>query len=506
MDTEGDAFFVVFEQPADALAAAAAAQEALASGPVRVRMGVHTGEVLLTETGYVGGELHRAARIAAPPTAKGNRAAQDGDAQSAHRAYAESARFSSASAAFLVAAGRLVDVLRNRCVASAVAAKQRALCRFQRVSAETGGGLPHRDGLEDVLIRPGRTHSRDLPRVGTVSPTGPSDEAGLRDRAFGLMRLDVARRRVVRVRSGLDDHAGVGRRVCACSRRFADEAVLRLVVIVVVADARRKLDDLGRRRAVPRRAGAVRPGVVLGSALDRDAARVDPERTQICLDLRNAEQVDGLDRRERANVRQRRIGCRLEHSCCRALGITARTASATRIATGSANRTRSVLRFRTFTGACGPGFQSRSRRNRIAFVALGKNAKIELLKRVPLFAGCSNAELREIALSADELDLRDGYVLTREGKPGREFFVLIEGTARVTKKDKKIADLSGGDWFGEIALLTHTPRTATVTATSPVRVLVVTDRAFRRVVETMPRIALKVLASVGQRLEHDARS
>ena len=139
-------------------------------------------------------------------------------------------------------------------------------------------------------------------------------------------------------------------------------------------------------------------------------------------------------------------------------------------------------------------------------MALGKNAKIELLKRVPLLAGCSKAELREVALSADELDLRDGHVLTREGRPGREFFVLVEGTARVTKDGKLLADLQGGDWFGEIALLTHTPRTATVTATSPVRVLVITDRAFRRVVETMPRIALKVLASVGQRLDHDARS
>jgi CRP/FNR family transcriptional regulator, cyclic AMP receptor protein len=76
----------------------------------------------------------------------------------------------------------------------------------------------------------------------------------------------------------------------------------------------------------------------------------------------------------------------------------------------------------------------------------------------------------------------------------------------VTQDGKEIAELGGGDWFGEIALLTHRPRTATVTATSPVRVLVLTDRAFRRVVETMPRIALKVLASVGQRLDHDARS
>ncbi len=139
-------------------------------------------------------------------------------------------------------------------------------------------------------------------------------------------------------------------------------------------------------------------------------------------------------------------------------------------------------------------------------MALGKNAKVELLKRVPLFAECSKAELREVALNADEIDLRDGYVLTREGKPGREFFVLVEGTTRVTKEGQTIADLKAGDWFGEIALLTHVPRTATVTATSPVRVLVVTDRAFRRVVETMPRIALKVLASVGQRLDHDARS
>jgi CRP/FNR family transcriptional regulator, cyclic AMP receptor protein len=139
-------------------------------------------------------------------------------------------------------------------------------------------------------------------------------------------------------------------------------------------------------------------------------------------------------------------------------------------------------------------------------VALGKNAKIELLKRVPLFAGCTKSELREIALSSDEIDLPSGRVLTREGQRGREFFVLVSGTARVTRNGKTLAELTDGDWFGEIALLTYTPRTATVTATSPIQVLVLTDRAFKRVVESMPRIALKVLASVGQRLDHDARS
>lgn len=137
---------------------------------------------------------------------------------------------------------------------------------------------------------------------------------------------------------------------------------------------------------------------------------------------------------------------------------------------------------------------------------LGKDAKIEFLKRVPLFSGCSKKELRELATRADEVDLRDGYVLMREGRPGREFVVLVEGTAEVTKDGKKLADLDAGDWVGEIALLTNVPRTATVTATSPIRVLVMTDRAFRRLVETMPSIALKVLASLGDRLARDSKS
>jgi CRP/FNR family transcriptional regulator, cyclic AMP receptor protein len=139
-------------------------------------------------------------------------------------------------------------------------------------------------------------------------------------------------------------------------------------------------------------------------------------------------------------------------------------------------------------------------------VALRRDAKVELLKKVPLFAGCSKTELRQLARIADEIDLREGTVLTREGRSGREFFVLIAGDARVSKKGKKIADLGSGDWFGEIALLTDSPRTATVTATSPVDVLVITDRRFREVVETMPSIALKVLACVGDRLASDARS
>jgi CRP/FNR family cyclic AMP-dependent transcriptional regulator len=135
---------------------------------------------------------------------------------------------------------------------------------------------------------------------------------------------------------------------------------------------------------------------------------------------------------------------------------------------------------------------------------LGRNSKIDLLKKVPLFSGCSKEELGKLAMTADEIDLREGYVLTRQGSRGREFFVLVDGTVSVTQNGEAVAELGAGDWFGEIALITNAPRTATVTATSPVRVLVVTDRAFRQVVEQTPSIAIKVLERLGERLAHDA--
>ena len=114
--------------------------------------------------------------------------------------------------------------------------------------------------------------------------------------------------------------------------------------------------------------------------------------------------------------------------------------------------------------------------------------------------------LVEVALSSDEREATEGESLMEEGRRGREFFVLVEGAATVRRGGRKLADLGPGDWFGEIAILTYKPRTATVTAISPVRLLVISDRAFRRVVETTPRIALNVLRSVAARLEHDARS
>ena len=131
---------------------------------------------------------------------------------------------------------------------------------------------------------------------------------------------------------------------------------------------------------------------------------------------------------------------------------------------------------------------------------LHKDAKLELLKRTPLFANCSKKELAAIGGVADEIDLREGKELTRQGAPGREFFVLIEGTADVVKDGQKINSLEGGDFFGEIALVHHAPRTATVTATSPVRTLVITERNFRRLLDQSPEIQRKVMVALAERL------
>jgi len=131
---------------------------------------------------------------------------------------------------------------------------------------------------------------------------------------------------------------------------------------------------------------------------------------------------------------------------------------------------------------------------------LRRNEKVEVIKRVPLFAGCSKGELEQIAQIADEIDLAEGKEMTREGSRGREFFVLLEGDADVTKGGSSINKLGPGDFFGEIALISDSPRTATVTATSPVRALVITDRSFRRLLDEQPEIQRKVLMALAERL------
>jgi CRP/FNR family transcriptional regulator, cyclic AMP receptor protein len=134
---------------------------------------------------------------------------------------------------------------------------------------------------------------------------------------------------------------------------------------------------------------------------------------------------------------------------------------------------------------------------------LRKNAKVELIKRVPLFSHCSKKELGMVAQIADEIDLPEGKTLMREGDRGREFFVLVDGNAEVRKQGRKLNSLGTGDFFGEIALVSQRPRTATVTTTSPVRALVVTEQSFRSLLDRAPDVQRKVLQALADRVVED---
>ena len=131
---------------------------------------------------------------------------------------------------------------------------------------------------------------------------------------------------------------------------------------------------------------------------------------------------------------------------------------------------------------------------------LDRDSKIDAIAHVPLFSRCSRGELAKIAQLADEVDLRAGKILMKEGERGREFFVLLSGTADVRSNTRLLPSLGPGDFFGEIALVTDHPRTATVTTTSAVRALVITDRAFKGLLRDSPQIQGKVLEAVAARL------
>jgi CRP-like cAMP-binding protein len=135
---------------------------------------------------------------------------------------------------------------------------------------------------------------------------------------------------------------------------------------------------------------------------------------------------------------------------------------------------------------------------------LRRDAKVELLQKVPLFSGLSKGDLRKIASAVDEYNLREGRTLIREGdRVPRDFVVIVDGTARVERKGKLVNRLGRGSFFGEIALVTGERRTATVTAETPIHALVLRERDFRRVLKTNPSVTMKVLQALGRRLPHD---
>jgi len=129
-----------------------------------------------------------------------------------------------------------------------------------------------------------------------------------------------------------------------------------------------------------------------------------------------------------------------------------------------------------------------------------QNVKVEALKRAPLFESLSKKDLAKLARATEDLLVEPGTVLCREGRLGREFFVIVDGEAEVTKDGKHLATRGPGDFFGEIALITTTKRTATVTATTPLRCFILTRGDFRRVLEENPPVQRKVMEALGERL------
>ena len=131
------------------------------------------------------------------------------------------------------------------------------------------------------------------------------------------------------------------------------------------------------------------------------------------------------------------------------------------------------------------------------------DTKVEALGRCPFFAGLSRGELASLAKATEDLEVDEGKVLTREGESGREFFVIVEGEVSVTKGGTEVRRLSAGDFFGEIALIEDRPRTATVTATTPLRFFVLTRPSFRNLLDHQPELEQKVRGALEERLRAD---
>lgn len=131
---------------------------------------------------------------------------------------------------------------------------------------------------------------------------------------------------------------------------------------------------------------------------------------------------------------------------------------------------------------------------------LSQQTKIDLLKPIPLFAGCSRKELEAVSRVADELWIPAGQVLMRQGSPGRELIVLAQGEVTVERDGATIAVRRDGDYVGELALVTGRPRTATVTAATDLRALVIDRTSFERLLRDVPAMAVKVIQAVAERL------
>lgn len=136
-----------------------------------------------------------------------------------------------------------------------------------------------------------------------------------------------------------------------------------------------------------------------------------------------------------------------------------------------------------------------------------RDAFLNHLAEVPLFSALSKKELQLVARRAEDVKVDPGRILVSEGSTGSEFFVIIDGTATVSRHGRKVATLGPGDAFGELALLDKAPRNATVTAATPMELVVLGQREFGGLIDEVPGFARKLLAGMARRLrDSDAKS
>ncbi len=129
-----------------------------------------------------------------------------------------------------------------------------------------------------------------------------------------------------------------------------------------------------------------------------------------------------------------------------------------------------------------------------------KKAYLEHLRNVSLFQGCSTKDLEKIAKASDEISMPAGSLIVDQGQTGREAFVLVEGTVIVRRNGKKISTMGPGTVVGELSLLDHGPRTATVICETDCVLLLLDQRHFMGVLDAVPTLAHKLLATLAGRI------
>jgi len=122
------------------------------------------------------------------------------------------------------------------------------------------------------------------------------------------------------------------------------------------------------------------------------------------------------------------------------------------------------------------------------------------LRSVAFFEGFTDAELERVAELAEQIEAEANAELTDQGRPGQEAYVILEGTAGVEVNGVQIAEVHAGEIVGEMALIDHRPRIATVRALTPLKLLVFDAHRFRRLLDEMPKAQVRVMEKLVERL------